>query len=83
MLREGKDNQIELQELLIRNYIDPELLEGRIKPRFGSGRDERPIFLRQQILNLLRMCILLCREDAPDTRNLRLATSKSDSREAG
>ncbi|MDQ1638362.1 MAG: hypothetical protein QOF62_1701 [Pyrinomonadaceae bacterium] len=68
MLREGKDNQRQLQELLISNYIGPELLEGNLKPRFGHfGADERPIFFRQQILNLLRMCVLLCREDAPMT----------------
>lgn len=68
MLREGKDNQRELQELLISNYIGPELLEGNLKPRFGHlGADECPIFFRQQILNLLRMCVLLCREDAPMT----------------
>lgn len=68
MLRESKDKQRELQELLISNYIDSELLEGSLKPRFGHlGADERPIFFRQQILNLLRMCILLCREDAPLT----------------
>ena len=68
MLRENKDKPRELQELLISNYIDPELLEGILKPRFGHlGADERPIFFRQQILNLLRMCVLLCREDAPIT----------------
>src|SRR6267142_3638452 len=68
ILHEGKNKPRELQELLISNYIDPELLEGSLKPKFGHLRaDERPIFFRQQILNLLRMCILLCREDAPTT----------------
>ncbi|MDX6527727.1 MAG: hypothetical protein QOH41_17 [Blastocatellia bacterium] len=68
ILRENKEKQQGLQELLISNYLDPDLVEGILKPRFGHfSADERPIFFRQQILNLLRMCILICREDATMT----------------
>src|SRR5437899_10136448 len=68
ILRENKEKQRELQELLISNYLDPNLLRSVPKAKFDSlSADERPIFFRQQILNLLRMCILACREDATMT----------------
>lgn len=68
ILRENRKKQRELHELLISNYLDPELVEDILKPRFGHfTADERPIFFRQQILNLLRMCVLICRENATVT----------------
>lgn len=65
MLREGREAAQDLQYLLIANFIDDELLEGRLKPRFGQSKvDENPVFSRQQILNLLRLCVLVCSESA-------------------
>jgi hypothetical protein len=55
MLREGNEGQRKLEELLRANYIEPDLLK---------GLDGRPIFFRQSILNLLRLCILVCSEAA-------------------
>lgn len=66
MLSEGREAMQELQGLLVSNFIDDDLLEGRLKPKFGHCKsDEHPIFLRQQILNLLRLCALVCQENAP------------------
>lgn len=63
MLGEGREAMQDLQGRLVANYIDDELLEDRLKPRFGAlKRDERPLFLRQQMLNLIRHCALVCRE---------------------
>jgi hypothetical protein len=55
MLREGSQNQRKLEELLRENYVAIDL---------PTGLDERPIFFRQSILNLQRLCILLCGEEA-------------------
>lgn len=66
MLGRGRKSMQDLQGLLVENYIDDEILEGRLKPRFGSQmRDESPIFNRQQALTLIRLCALVCSEDAP------------------
>lgn len=66
MLGGGRKGMQDLQGLLIANYIDDEILEGRLKPRFGTRmRDESPIFSRQQALTLIRLCSLVCSEDAP------------------
>lgn len=55
----------ELQGFLVANFIDDEILEGRLKPRFGQAqRDERPIFTRQQMLALMRLSALVCSESA-------------------
>jgi hypothetical protein len=63
MLGEGREAMQDLQGRLVANYIDDELLEDRLKPRFGPlKRDERPLFSRQQILNLIRHCALVCQE---------------------
>jgi hypothetical protein len=65
MLGEGREAMQKLQGRLVDNFIDDELLEDRLKPRFGPvKRDERPLFLRQQVLNLIRLCALVCREGA-------------------
>jgi hypothetical protein len=55
MLREGSNNQRKLEELLRENYIWVDLTR---------ALDDRPIFFRQSILNLQRLCILLCSEEA-------------------
>lgn len=65
MLREGREEMKDLQYRLIANYIDDQLLEDKLKPQFGHLKvDEHPVFLRQQILGLLRQCALVCRESA-------------------
>lgn len=58
------ENFRKIQSLLFDNFIDEEL-EAKLKERFGSeNTDERPLFFRQQILALLRLCILECSEEA-------------------
>jgi hypothetical protein len=53
----------DLQGFLVANFIEDEILEGRLKPRFGQYlRDERPIFTRQQMLALMRLSALVCSE---------------------
>jgi hypothetical protein len=65
MLRESREKMHDLQGRLIVNYIDDELLEGKLKPKYGHSKtDEETVFLRQQILNLLRLCASVCRESA-------------------
>lgn len=65
MLGEGREAMQDLQYRLVANYVDDELLEGRLKPRFGQLKtDEHPLFIRQQILGLIRLCALVCRESA-------------------
>jgi hypothetical protein len=55
----------ELQGELVANYIDDEILEGKLKPIFGPfKRDERAVFVRQSALGLLRLIALVCQETA-------------------
>lgn len=63
MLREGREAMQGLQAQLIANYIDDEILEGTVKPKFGPVKtDERSLFIRQQSLGLLRLIAQECRE---------------------
>lgn len=56
MLREGREAMQKLQGQLIANYIDDEILEGKLKPKYGSTKtDECSVFTRQQSLGLLRL----------------------------
>lgn len=62
----GKDNEIELlQERLISNFIDENILEEKIKPKYGN---ESPanfvVFARLTIAYLARLCILNCSESS-------------------
>jgi hypothetical protein len=65
MLGEGREAMQELQGQLVANYIDDEILEGKLKPIFGPfKRDERAVFVRQAALGLLRLIALVCEESA-------------------
>jgi hypothetical protein len=49
---------------LLDNFIDEET-EERLRERFPQEKpDQRPLFFRQQILALLRLCILECSEES-------------------
>jgi hypothetical protein len=63
MLREGREAMQKLQGHLVNNYIDDEILEGKLKPLFGpSKRDECSVFTRQQSLALLRLIAQECKD---------------------
>lgn len=69
MMREGATDGRNLQNILVANYIDDELLRGieRTIVRLRSSHDgpsEFAVFTRQQMLNLLRLCILVGREES-------------------
>ena len=55
-----------LQGRFCANFLDEQLYEGRLQTKFGRVKsDERPVFFRQQLLFLLRLCALECSENAP------------------
>jgi hypothetical protein len=52
-----------VQSLLIANFLDDEIFDA-LKKKFGPTKtDERPVFMPQQILTLLRMSLAACSED--------------------
>lgn len=69
MMREGATERRRLQNILVANYIDDELWRGieRTIVKFRTAADgpvEFAVFTRQQMLNLLRLGILVGREDS-------------------
>lgn len=63
MLREGRAAMQDLQGQLIANYIDDEILEGKLKPKFGRAKtDECAVFTRLQGLGLLRLIAMESKE---------------------
>lgn len=50
MLREGREPMQDLQGQLIANYVEDEVLEGKLKPKYGSSKtDECAVFTRPQL----------------------------------
>lgn len=68
MLREGREAMQKLQGLLIANYVDDEILEGKLRPQFGPSKtDECCVFTRQQSLSLIRLIAQECTESGAMT----------------
>lgn len=65
LFSEDADSVEKVQRTLAANYLNDTLME-RLRATFAQAKNAgRPVFFRQQILALLRMCLSVSEEDAP------------------
>jgi hypothetical protein len=81
MQGEGRANFGKVQEMLVASHIDDEIL-GLLKARFPTVKcDERPVFLPQSILSVLRIVVTHCDPTSPpnteDDESVRYAIGRA------
>jgi hypothetical protein len=81
MQGEGRANFGKVQEMLIAAHLDDEIL-GLLKARFLAERcDARPVFLPQNVLNVLRIVVTHCELTPPpkieDDESVRFAVGRA------